>query len=67
MGDVMAANVKSGLVGGLIAAVIWMMITTAVGMDKLPVILGGFLFLVGTWAVTSAISTIIGRSRRASA
>jgi hypothetical protein len=59
-------NLRSGLLGGLISSVIWMMISTAVGLGKGPVIIGGLAFLVGTWLITTAISTIIDRRRNVS-
>jgi hypothetical protein len=62
-GDVMTENVRSGLLGGLISSVIWMIISTAVGMGKVPVIIGGLAFLVGTWLITAAISTVLARRR----
>ena len=61
----MRDNVRSGVIGGLISAVIWMIITTALDFGKVPIILGGLLFLVGTGLVTVAISTAISRSHRA--
>lgn len=59
----MNASVKSGLLAGLIAAVIWMMISTAVDLGKTPVMVGGIVCLIGTWLVSAAISTMISRSR----
>jgi hypothetical protein len=56
-------NVRSGLLAGLISSVIWMMISTAVGLGKGPVILGGLIFLLGTGLITAAVSTMIARSR----
>jgi FtsH-binding integral membrane protein len=56
-------NLRSGLLAGLISSVIWMIISTAVGMDKGPVIFGGLAFLVGTGLITTAISTVMARSR----
>lgn len=61
----MGGNLRSGVVGGLISSVIWMMISTAVGLGKAPVIVGGFAFLVGTGLITIAISTIIARGKGA--
>ncbi|MEO7848897.1 MAG: hypothetical protein ABIR75_07565 [Arachnia sp.] len=57
----MREQVRSGLIAGLISAVIWMMITVMVGMDKAAIVGGGVLFLVGTTLVTVAISSIISR------
>ncbi|MBA8794712.1 vacuolar-type H+-ATPase subunit I/STV1 [Friedmanniella endophytica] len=57
----MSMNVRSGVVGGLLSAVIWMMIATAVGLGRAPVIVGGLLCLVGTGAITIAIATMVGR------
>jgi hypothetical protein len=62
-GDNVTPNLRSGLLGGLISSVIWMIISTAVGMGKGPVIIGGLAFLIGTWLITTAISTIIARRR----
>jgi hypothetical protein len=59
-------NVRSGLLAGLISSVIWMMISTAVGLGKGPVILGGLIFLLGTGLITAAVSTLIARSRSGS-
>ena len=63
----MTENLRSGLLAGLISSVIWMIISTAVGMGKGPVIIGGLVFLIGTWLIGSAISTIIDRRRSGSA
>jgi riboflavin transporter FmnP len=60
-GDNVTQNLRSGLLGGLISSVIWMIISTAVGMGKGPVIIGGLAFLIGTWLITTAISTVIAR------
>jgi riboflavin transporter FmnP len=65
-GDNVTPNLRSGLLGGLISSVIWMIISTAVGMGKGPVIIGGLAFLIGTWLITTAISTIIARRRSGS-
>ena len=62
----MTPNLRSGLLGGLISSVIWMIISTAVGMGKGAVIIGGLAFLIGTWLITTAISTIIARRRSGS-
>lgn len=59
----MSANVKGGLLAGLIAGFIWMVISTAVDLGKTQVIVGGFILLIGTWAVSTVISTVIDRSR----
>lgn len=60
----MTRNLRSGLLGGLISSVIWMMISTAVGLGKGPVIIGGLAFLIGTWLITTAVSTVIARGGR---
>jgi hypothetical protein len=60
-------NLRSGLLGGLISSVIWMIISTAVGMGKGPVIFGGLAFLIGTWLITTAVSTVLDRKRSSSA
>lgn len=62
----MTENLRSGLLGGLISSVIWMMISTAVGLGKGPVIIGGLVFLIGTWLITTAISTTIARRKTGS-
>lgn len=59
----MTGNVRSGLIAGLISSVIWMIISTLVDMGKGAVVGGGLAFLVGTWLVTTAISTVIARNR----
>ena len=61
----MTENLRSGLLAGLISSVIWMIISTAVGMGKGPVIIGGLACLVGTALIASAITTRIARSRSA--
>ncbi len=60
-GNFMSANVRSDVVGGLISAVIWMIISTLVGLSSAAVVVGGLAFLVGTSLVTIAISTIISK------
>ncbi|RMB61913.1 hypothetical protein [Tessaracoccus antarcticus] len=57
----MREQVRGGLIAGLISAVIWMMITVLVGMDKAAIVGGGLLFLVGTMLITMAVSGIISR------
>lgn len=59
----MGGMAKSALVAGLIAAVIWMIISTAVGMDKVPVIVGGLAFLVGAGLITALISFLVVKAR----
>lgn len=59
------ANLRSASMAGLISSVIWMLISTAVGLGKTPVIIGGLAFLVGTTLITMVISTIISRSKGA--
>jgi hypothetical protein len=56
-------NLRSGLLAGLISSVIWMIISTAAGMGKGPVIIGGLACLIGTWLITAAISTMIARNK----
>lgn len=55
----MTGQLRSALIAGLISAVIWMMITVLLGMDKGAVVGGGLAFLVGTALITLAISTVI--------
>ena len=43
----MTEQLRSGLIAGLIAAVIWMIITVLVGMSKAAIVGGGLAFLVG--------------------
>lgn len=62
----MGGMLKSSSFAGLISAVIWMMISTAVGMDKAPVIVGGLLCLIGTTLITALISSLVSRSRTSS-
>ena len=62
----MTGSRRSGLLAGLISSVIWMIISTAVGMDKGPVIIGGLVCLVGTWLIASAITTRTARRSRSS-
>lgn len=57
----MNANVRSGVLAGLIASVIWMIISTLVDLSKAAVVVGGLAFLVGTALVSIAISTIIAK------
>lgn len=59
------ANLRSASMAGLISSVIWMIISTAVGLGKTPVIVGGVVFLIGTTLITMVISTIIARSKGA--
>ncbi len=56
----MTDQLRSGLIGGLIAAVIWMIITVLVEMSKAAIVGGGLALLVGTMLISTAISTIIG-------
>jgi hypothetical protein len=62
-GDNVTGNLRSGLLAGLISSVIWMIISTAVGMGKAPVIIGGMACLIGTGLITSAISGMTARRR----
>ena len=59
----MRGQVKSALVAGLLAAVIWMVIATAVDLGKGAVIGWGLGFLVIGALGTFAISAAIRRSR----
>jgi hypothetical protein len=61
----MNANVRSGVLAGLIASVIWMIISTLVDLSKAAVVVGGLAFLVGTALVTIAVSTIIAKRHSA--
>ena len=58
----MGSTFKSASFAGLISAVIWLIITTAVDLGKTPVIVGGILFLIATTLITALISGIIQRS-----
>jgi hypothetical protein len=62
-GNNVTLNLRGGLLAGLISSVIWMMISTAVAMGKGPVIIGGLIFLIGTWLIATAISTFMARSK----
>lgn len=57
-------KVRSSLLGGLIAAVIWMVIATLSDGSKGYVVGWGLGLLVFTFAVSFVISTMIGRDRR---
>ncbi len=57
----MTEQLRSGLIAGLIAAVIWMIITVLVDLSKAAIVNGGLAFLVGTMLVSTAISTIISK------
>lgn len=62
----MMENFRSGLLAGLISAVIWMTITSLVGSySKGAIVGGGWGFLVVVAVITMVISTIVGRSKRA--
>lgn len=61
----MSGNVRSGVLAGLISAVIWMIISTLVGLSSAAVVVGGLAFLVGTTLVTIAISTVIANQHTA--
>lgn len=65
LGDIVVANLRSASMAGLISSVIWMLISTAVGLGKTPVIVGGIVFLIGTTLITMVISMIIVRSKGA--
>lgn len=54
-------NVRSGVIGGLISSVIWMIISTLVDLSKSAVVVGGLAFLVGTALITIAVSNVIGK------
>jgi hypothetical protein len=54
-------NVRSGVIGGLISAVIWMIISTLADLSKSAVVVGGLAFLVGTALITIAISNVISK------
>jgi len=45
-------QLRSGLIAGLIAAVIWMIITVLVDLSKAAIVGGGLAFLVGTMQLT---------------
>ncbi len=60
----MDSNVRSALVAGVIAAVIWIVITLLVGGFSAAAVWGGGLaFLVGTAVVTFLISAMVRRTR----
>ena len=61
----MDEQVRSSLLGGLIAAVIWMVIATANNASNASVIGWGLGLLVFTTVVSYGVSTVIRRKRGA--
>lgn len=60
----MDSNVRSAVIAGVIAAVIWIVITLVVGgFTAAAVWGGGVAFLVGTAVVTFLISAMVRRGR----
>lgn len=54
---------RSSLIAGVIAAVIWIVISWATGGSAATVLLGGLIFLVGTALVTNVISILTAKSK----
>jgi VIT1/CCC1 family predicted Fe2+/Mn2+ transporter len=61
--DEMNAKVRSSLLGGLIAAVIWMVIASLSEASKWEVVGWGLGLLVFTFAVSMVISRVVHRDR----
>lgn len=59
----MGPLVRSSLLAGFIASAIWMFISVAVDMAKEAILVGGLVFLIGTAAVTAAVSTVVSKGR----
>ncbi len=54
---------RCSLIAGVIAAVIWIVISWATGGSAATVLVGGLIFLVGTALVTYVISILIAKSK----
>lgn len=60
----MDSNVRSAVIAGVIAAVVWIVITLVVGgFSAAAVWGGGAAFLVGTAVVSFLIAAMVRRSR----
>jgi len=59
----MTGRLRDGLIAGLLAAVIWMVITTLGGFSAASVVGWGLALLVIGFVVTFAVATAIARSR----
>lgn len=60
----MDANVRSAVVAGVIAAVIWIVITLLVGGFSAAAVWGGAVaFLIGTAVVSYLIAAMVRRTR----
>ena len=63
----MTGYMRDGLIAGLLAAFIWMVISTLTGVSAGAVVGWGFGFLIIGFAGTLLIASLIGRSRGAAA
>lgn len=57
-------TLRSSLIAGVIAAVIWIVITLITGESAATVWVGGLIFFVGTAVVTYVIATIVMKAKR---
>ena len=57
-------TLRSSLIAGVIAAVIWIVITAATGGSASMIWVGGVLFFVGTALVSYVIGTIVSMTKR---
>jgi hypothetical protein len=58
-------SARSGLVAGVISAVIWIIITAATGGGAASIWVGGLILLVAVALVTYVITEVVARSKRA--
>lgn len=56
-------TLRSSLIGGAIASVIWIVITAATGGSATMIWLGGLIFFVGTAVVSYVIGTLFWRAK----
>lgn len=61
----MGKNFSGGLLAGVVAAVIWTSIAMWLGVSTQTVGLLALVFLIATAAVSTAISTIVDKSKTA--
>lgn len=57
-------TLRSSLIAGAIAAVIWIIITAVTGGSATLIWLGGLIFFVGTAVVTYVIATLLSKAKR---
>lgn len=57
-------TLRSSLIAGAIAAVIWIVITAATGGSAAMIWLGGLIFFVGTAVVSYLIGTLFWKAKR---